>query len=225
MMLTDKLLAAAAAEVNEAMLRVLPEPGDCTPEFSSRFEQKMRRVLRRGNHPAAYRVMHRAASIVLVLLIGFASILAVSPTVRAGVYEWIRENCWPYMHYEWRDCRNPNNIILRYHIPALDEEYKIVYESHNGGVNFECYENESGMQVYFNYTTKYAIIAHNIVQEGGRIEQVTINGNQADVYIYDAEEESNAIIWSEKNGTVFFISGHFGAEQLIALAESVEPIG
>ena len=86
MILTEQIIADAAAEVNETMPAGLPEPGACDVEFSAWFHRKMKRVLHRGNHPVAYRVMQRVASVVLVLLIGFAEVMAVSPTVRANIW-------------------------------------------------------------------------------------------------------------------------------------------
>lgn len=46
MKITDKMLAQAAKEVDEAILDQLPDPADCKHEFSPEFEQKMAAVCR-----------------------------------------------------------------------------------------------------------------------------------------------------------------------------------
>ena len=46
-MITDKMLAQAAAELATAINESLPDPKDCTHEFSAEFERKMKRITRR----------------------------------------------------------------------------------------------------------------------------------------------------------------------------------
>ncbi|MBQ1208769.1 MAG: DUF4367 domain-containing protein [Lachnospiraceae bacterium] len=230
MMLTDKLLAAAAAEVNEATLRVLPEPGDCTPEFSPRFERKMRRVLRRGNHPAAYRVMQRAASIVLVLLIGFASILAVSPTVRAGVYGWIKETYETFVRYEFpgqsagHDRKGEDQTLekpVKYVMTALPERYTNIMEFEEYGNYIATYADEEGQVLHFSYGSGNTGSIY-IEGKGYDVTSFTICGQQADLYMAIDASNSNGIIWGDRNsGTIFSISAYLDRDELIKLAESV----
>lgn len=83
-MITDKMLAQAAAELATAINESLPDPKDCTHEFSAEFERKMKRITRRANHPILYRTLRSVASIILVITIGFGSVLAVSAEARAA---------------------------------------------------------------------------------------------------------------------------------------------
>ena len=222
MMLTDKLLAAAAAEVNEAMLRGLPEPGDCAPEFSTRFEWKMRRVLRRGNHPAAYRVMQRAASIVLVLLIGFASILAVSPTVRANVWGWIRERYESWVIYRYEDSVPSDVEVIEYKLTDLPEGYTEIRRSNMPDIETIVYEDADGSFLFFSYSKNPEAIMYLVKAEGYAIEEIEVRDMKGEVYSAEDASNSNCIIWSDDTeNTMFYISGYFNREELIDLAESV----
>ena len=60
-MISEERLRQAAGAAVLALADSLPEPEECQHEFSPGFEQKMRKVLRRGNHPTVYRRLRRAA--------------------------------------------------------------------------------------------------------------------------------------------------------------------
>lgn len=225
MMLTDQMLADAAAEVNEAMLAGLPEPEDCSPEFSTRFLRKMKQVHRRGNHPAAYRVMQRAASVVLVLLIGFAAVMAVSPTVRAGVYGWIKETIGFVTSYESQTPPSQSVWNAIYQITGLDEEFMVEEEYHDEGFHFEVYWTNDGGWLHFSYSAKHDAETLYVGHEGCIVEQVSINGNPGDLYVSEDRSDGDVIVWyDQETQIIFFLHGSPDPEELIALAESVERI-
>ena len=90
-MITDEMLAQAAAELADAINESLPDPSECTHQFSPRFEKKMKRLIRKTHHPFFYRTLRTVASIVLVILIGFGSTLAVSAEAREIVFGWVKQ--------------------------------------------------------------------------------------------------------------------------------------
>ena len=54
-MITDEMLAQAAAELADAINESLPDPSECNHQFSPRFERKMKRLIHGTNHPIMYR--------------------------------------------------------------------------------------------------------------------------------------------------------------------------
>ena len=90
-MITDEMIAEAAAELNEAMIKSLPDPHECKHQFSKKFERKMERLIYRVNHPIRYKIVSRVASILLVLLIGFTVVMSCSPTSLSSVIGWIKQ--------------------------------------------------------------------------------------------------------------------------------------
>ena len=50
-----------------------------------------------------------------------------------------------------------------------------------------------------------------------------MNGFQAEIYISQAENETNSIIWNDESGVMLFTaSGNFDQETLIKIAENIE---
>ena len=76
-MITDEMLRIAATEANQAICDSLPRPEECDHQFSPRFERKMRRVIRRGRHPVAYKYLRRAACLLVAVTLFGASWLTV----------------------------------------------------------------------------------------------------------------------------------------------------
>ena len=89
-MINDAMLKQAAEELAIAINESLPDPKECVFQFSPKFERKMKRLTRRANHPILYRNLRMAASVLLVFLIGFGSILTVSTEARTFVFGWMR---------------------------------------------------------------------------------------------------------------------------------------
>lgn len=58
-MISEEALRQAAAEASDCLVRSLDEAGIPVHNFSARFERKMRRLIRRTRHPAAYRALVR----------------------------------------------------------------------------------------------------------------------------------------------------------------------
>ena len=52
----------------------------------------------------------------------------------------------------------------------------------------------------------------------------SVNGQVADVIISNVPEHSNAIIWTLSDNTAFYIGAFLDVEELVKIAESVEPL-
>ena len=92
-MITDEMLYSAAAKSNTAFVKYMEEGYD--PEnqhtFSAKFERKMKRLIRKADHPLLYRGLRGVASILLAILIGGGTWLAVDVEARAAFIGWLRE--------------------------------------------------------------------------------------------------------------------------------------
>lgn len=89
---SDAALQRAAAALREARLTAQSPPTDFVHEFSPCFEQAMERLTRKGRRRTVRRnVVTIAASLLLILVIGACTTLAVSPEARATVATWLSE--------------------------------------------------------------------------------------------------------------------------------------
>lgn len=224
MEITDEMMAEAVADMNEAMLRSLPKPEECHHEFSAKFERKMKRAIYRAEHPIQYRVMQRVASIVLVLFIGFVSILAISPTVRAAVFGWIREQYESFITYYFEDGTSANKDPTAFYISGLPAEYAEIAASNMSDIQTYVYADSTGQFLYFSYSTNPDAANYLIKEDGYSVEFVSVLNYPADFFLAEDTNQSNCIIWcDEENRIIFYISAFLEKNELIALAESVSP--
>ena len=224
-MITEGMLATAAAEMDEAMLRSLPAPEDCHHDFSLRFKKKMKRVIYRADHPLQFRVLQKVASIILVLFLGFAAIMAVSPTVRATVFGWIREQCGKFINYYFDDYISSSSEPLDYQLSNLPDGYVLIAESDIPGNQAFVYTNTVQQYLYFTYSTDPDTTSYLVKEDGYVVEQITVQNSCGDIYLSEDPSESNCIIWcNEESSTIFYISGFLSHNELIEIANSVQPI-
>ena len=150
-MITDKMIAEAAAELNEAMLRSLPEPSECNHQFSPAFERKMNRIVRRANHPIFYRMIKNVACFVLVILISFASLMALSPTVRAAVIGWVKEQYETFTSYFFQGDDVETNVE-DYELSEIPEGYSLLDRIDIPGSTTIIYVNKTNQLLQINYS-------------------------------------------------------------------------
>lgn len=223
-MITDEMIAEAAAELNQALVDSLPDPHECKHQFSKKFERKMKKLIHRVNHPIRHMVLNRVASILLVILLGFTMVMSFSPTARAAVIGWIKQAYESfYSYYFETDVETESNY--RYQIDPLPEGYAEFFASEDEGISTYAYLNENNEMLVFTYSTDPNQSIFNLKKEEYFIEETSILGNQADLYLSEDPNMANGIVWhDEENGVVFFISGMETGEELIKLAKSIKKV-
>lgn len=218
------MLTEAANDFCDAMLRSLPDPKDCNYEFSPRFERKMKRLIHRTNHPVTYRMLQRVASFALVVFIGFMMIFAISPTVRAAVLGWIREQYDSFIGYYFEDDSTGRTEPTAYYISNFPSDFSEITVSDNIGYHMEVYADSNGNLLYFFYSFSPENPSFYVEEEGSIIEHVTVSGNPADLYLSQDSMKTNSIIWcDEEHNVIFYLSAVMEKDDLLAIAESVLP--
>ena len=75
-MITDAMLATAAGEVSDAMVSAVPEMEHA---FSSSFERRKRRLIRRADHPVRYQALRYAVAVLIAVFTLFGILMISSP--------------------------------------------------------------------------------------------------------------------------------------------------
>lgn len=221
-MITDEMIAEAAAELNEAMIKSLPDPHECKHQFSRKFERKMDKLIYRVNHPIRYKIASRVASILLVILIGFTVVMSCSPTARAAVIGWIKQVYESFYSY-YIEAHVDTNSSNKYQIDPLPEGYVEMSKTEESGVFMYVYANEENSLFVFAYSESANSGVFFLDQEGYYVEEMLVNGRTADLYLSKSINLSNSIIWCDDDaGIIFYISGQFDGGELKNLAESVK---
>ena len=221
-MITDKMLAQAAAELATAINESLPDPKDCTHEFSAEFERKMKRITRRANHPILYRTLRSVASIILVITIGFGSVLAVSAEARAAVFGWVKEQYESFYEYLFEGEVEPAESA-KYQPGWMPDGCELLTVEETAGGETYIYKDKSGLlaQFYYIYDPDSQKLYIDTVEYIS--EPVSINGHSGEMYISIYDDETSSIVWTDNStNTLFYVSGPYGKDTLIKIAENIQ---
>ena len=221
-MISDERLREAARQAEKNLLASLPEPEDCEATFSPEFERKMKKLIRRTDHPIRYWVQKAVACILLVILLGGGSVLALSTEARAAFVGWVREvyETWFVYNYEGTDREFPeDNVFYPAWIP--DGYYELKRSVSDDKVSI-INENGEGYILSFTYTRNRESV--NVYSENQETDvQTAVVGNTpADLYLDQREGNTNTLIWNdEEKGVIFVISAHCSGEELVEIAENI----
>ena len=190
--------------------------------FSSAFERKMKKLIRRADHPIRYRIAQAAACFLLAALLSGCTVLAVSPEARAAFVGWVRETyeTWFVYRYTGEDQAISENVVYRptwipngYSqalVPELSEQVNVLYKDDEGHMMLFAYANSS--------TT-----LHLFSESATVPSKVTINDIPADFYLDEDDTQANFLVWiNPENDMIFWIGGNFSEDIMIRIAESVE---
>ena len=227
-MISEERLRQAAGAAVLALADSLPEPEECQHEFSPGFEQKMRKVLRRGNHPTVYRRLRRAACFLLAILLSGSVWLTVDTEAREVVFGWISERVEGAYHYFFRGERTSQDYLTGYTLSKIPEGYKESNQIETEEYSIKIFvEASTG-----NYLTLGWLHPSESTEEPElffltgdmKQEMVQVNEQPAEFYWDETGEKGNVIVWCDrKTDTLLYISDYFNKEMLTNLAEDVKP--
>ena len=226
MKITDEMLYHHAAEARDIWLDTLPDDSDIPEhEFSDEFNKEMDRLValsKKQKKPA--RRFQRIAAMFAVVLIGVSSFVAVNAEARAAFIGWIKELTDDYLIYRYEGDPVPTVEPTLYRPTWIPEGYSEFLVDEEDDTKFLAYANEAGEMLKLSYIhnpdeTDWFISTENTVKES-----TTVNGNKADLLISTDPDTSGGVLWVDENNCAFMLSGFLEADELIKMAESIQPI-
>lgn len=219
-MISEEALRQAAAEASDCLVRSLDEAGIPAHNFSARFERKMRRLIRRTRHPAAYRALVRVACAFLAFLLGSGVFLAVNPEARAAFFGWVRTQYERLFVYDVANTGEQTELP-EYTLGWLPEGYEevgryiypeyiwILYSDNNNEIDFlYSYDNK----LYLSYADSM-------------VKQTCVKNLPAEFYYSQKDNGRNAIVWSDPNTPILFIiNSKFEENIMIHMAENIQKV-
>ena len=175
--------------------------------------------------PMWKRAAQQAAVVLLILSVGFGSLLAVSPTVRAALWQWVTE--WYETHIAYRytgeDMAGP---MPQYEITELPEGYA---EAESERIEWPeqvdiVYRNEeTGKTIYLNYMHMSQGSATYFAVEDAEVLPVTVNELDGQLFWKaNWENEWNTVTWIDSDRELqFTIEANLDEMDIINIAESV----
>ncbi len=226
-MISEERLRQAAGAAVLALADSLPAPEECRHEFSPGFERRMRKVLRRGNHPTVYRGLRRAACFLLALLLSGSVWLTVDTEAREAVFGWISERVEGAYHYFFHGDGTSQKQVVRYALSEIPEGYREedVYET-DAYTEITYVETATGRYLSLGWlhpSTETETPELFFLTGDMEREPAQVNGRAAEFYRDDTNNMANVIVWrDEKRDTLLYLSGYFDKGSLIDMAESVK---
>lgn len=221
-MISDEQIRQAACQAEKNLLASLPEPEDCNALFTSGFQRKMRKLVRRTEHPFIYRMRETAACILLVALLGGVSLLAFVTEARAAFAGWMREvyEIWFVYKYEGEENELPQDVVYRPKwIPDGYTEWK---QTISGDIVSIIYKDDAGVFMTFAYTKNRESVRVYAENDETVLQTVQVGDQCADLYLDQRKGNADSLIWTDKErGVIFLISAHCTEEELIKIAESI----
>lgn len=221
-MITDEMLAQAAAELADAINASLPAPEECHHQFSTKFERKMKRLIYRTNHPIQHRFLQSAASILLVILLGFSSVLAVSVEAREAVFGWVRGQYESFYAYFFEG-QSEESEPVSYYPGWMPDGYAYETTFEIAGGKSLVYIGSDGTIAEFSYSTSPENFVMFIESVECEQRSVWINGIEGTLYIPYDSSVASGIVWINKaSNTIFHISASIESDVLMQIAEQIK---
>jgi len=225
-LLRDALLDAAAAEF--ACELSDPAPVAVSPRLLRQMTAMLNDPpgwVKRQRRSVWQRLARTAAVILLVLSLSLGALMAVSPTVRAAVKNWILETYEHCVNYRFFG-KAPEARLPNYAPTWLPDGFVLDERSEweNWVFSAYCSTTENGF-----FTFDYCYADSDIqIQIGGyddapapTREPCFVNGNAADYYL-PGDSGSNNLIWiDEEQGIIFTIASSLEKDVTLHIAESV----
>lgn len=201
-------------------------------EASSRHRREVRRMLadplawaQKRAKPMWKRVAQQVAVILLIVSVGFGSLLAVSPTVRAALLQWVTE--WYETHITYRYTgEDMAGAMPQYEITELPEGYAEVESKRTewpNQVNIVYRNGREGKTIYLNYIHMNQGAATDFVVEDVEILPVVVNGLDGQLFWRSNwENEWNTVTWIDPDsGLQFSVKAYLDKADILNIAESV----
>lgn len=219
-MISDERLCEAAQQAEKALLASLPDPEECKATFSPGFERKMKKLVKRTDHPIAYWVQKSVACFLLIGLLGGGSVLALSTEARAAFVGWIQEvyETWFVYKYEGKDYEFPKDT--EFQITWLPEGFVEVARSASEDQNYTFFQDENFNSITFLYTRSMESVNLYIEKSGVEVQTVQIGHLHGDLYLDQQSDGANALVWCDRN-VLFWLHGNCSGDALIKIAESI----
>ena len=162
-----------------------------------------------------------AAAFLLVLFLGFMTVLVCSSEARAAFALWIRETYESFFVYSFTEEAEGPAPNMNYYISEIPDGYVEAMASYDEYTGHCVYVNEDNASITLLYMHGDSS-AFFVEKDGYTVKSITVAGHSGELFADHVSDPNNGILWiDEEKQIMFVISGPFTEEELIAIAESV----
>lgn len=219
----DKL-SASAAKATMAIIDSLPAPGECSHEFTPRFQKKMQRTIRRAKHPIIYNIPKRVACFIIAAIIIGSTWLTVDADARTEIFAWIREKYEEFIEYRFVGKPSSEKEKTDYELTWLPDGYTEIDRLITEDGCTIIYSHDVSL-IQFVYSTGADADSLFVGDFNGEVQTIQIGGVIADFYQAQNNSQSSTVVWmSAQKDTLFSITTSLPKDIIIELCKSVQKI-
>ena len=222
-MISNLLLRQATEEYHEESMSAIPTENEIDHVFSDRFEENMKPVIKKNNHPQLKRVLRMAASFALVILVAGGSVMALSPTARAAVIGWLFGQDGTTFSYTSMGEESESDVYYKYDLSEIPEGYFLWQEIVDESQSIMLYaEEETGHLLKVTGSPNDGTGAMFLLTTTDEKSTVQIGDITADFYLSESDDVSSGLAWVDpENDYLICLDGFFSKEELIEMAQSL----
>lgn len=222
-MISNFLLRQATEEYHEESMSAIPTENEIDHVFSDRFEENMKSVIKKNNHPQLKRVLRMAASFALVILVASGSVMALSPTARAAVMGWLFGQDGTTFSYTSMGEESESDVYYKYELAEIPEGYFLWQEIVDESQSIMLYaEEETGHLLKVTGSQNDGTGAMFLLTTTDEKSTVQIGDITADFYQSSTADSSSGLAWIDPDTDYLIcLDGFFSKEELIEMAQSL----
>ncbi|MGL5347725.1 MAG: DUF4367 domain-containing protein [Peptostreptococcaceae bacterium] len=224
----DKLLYEYCPRVEEMLLSTIPYEDDIEYEFSSKFERKMKKMIKEQKRGPFVSNLYKGLKIASVFIVVGITVFSLSMSVeavRTKLLEVIKEVYEEFSVYEYKGTIENISGNISDNIPKhIPNGYEVIEQIEEDEYLLISYKNN------MDYLTYNCFKINNdrvyVDTEDADITKVYINGMKAD---HIEKGNSQMLIW-QNNGYGYYLNvdsidenyKRFDTDELIKIAESIK---
>ena len=222
-MISNEFIRQATEEYHEESMSAIPTENEIDHVFSDRFEENMKSVIKKNNHPQLKRVLRMAASFALVILVAGGSVMALSPTARAAVMGWLFGQDGTTFSYTSMGEESESDVYYKYDLAEIPEGYFLWQEIVDESQSIMLYaEEETGHLLKVTGSPNDGTGAMFLLTTTDEKSTVQIGDITADFYQSSTADSSSGLAWIDPDTDYLIcLDGFFSKEELIEMAQSL----
>jgi len=219
-LISNEFIRQATEEYHDESMSTIPTENEIDHVFSDRFEENMKSVIKKNNHPQLKHVLRMAASFALVILIAGGSVMAISPTARAAVMGWLFGRESDAYVYRSTGTETNEETITTYDFAEIPEGYTFQQNFLMPNSGLVIYSEEStGRLLKVFFAPNDGSGALYLIPEDATLIPIQLGDISADFYLSNIEDESSTIVWTDpENDYLVTVDGFFSQEELMDMA-------
>ena len=222
-MISNEFIRQATEEYHDESMSAILTENEIDHVFSDRFEENMKSVIKKNNHPELKRVLRMAASFALVILVASGSVMALSPTARAAVMGWLFGQDGTTFSYTSMGRESESDVYYKYDVAEIPEGYFLWQEIVDESQSIILYaEEETGHLLKVTGSPNDGTGAMFLLTTTDEKSTVQIGDITADFYQSSTADSSSGLAWIDPDTDYLIcLDGFFSKEELIEMAQSL----